>query len=506
MPAGLNSSGSNTLKLPGLAPQTQSVGSQTAALLKQNAGPGSTGQQSSIPSSPPKASTGLKSIFPSGTPSTAGVGPSKAAPRPVARPSTYGLDTTSTKPYNALAPETTGQVNQAILAAAKQQFEPQLQGVQGGINAEDVANKERSQELGGIYGTYNDQAAKAYQDTRDALTQLLSQNASGNAQAEQTLGAALGSANQPGNSLAQMMGVTEPAGSSATPYNLAALGGDNAGQNELSSIAAGLLGTAGTERANAGLEQAQQTNNESLRHQGALEGFQSQRQAINQQIGPDIQVARTAEQKALQDAATTALQNRLATATFDLGANKQAFDQNLATMSFAEKQQKDAATNAQGWERLKEGQQRLGQQEQSIQASIDSTNVKTLETEAKLSAQQANNVSKTVQAYFLPTKEEITTQTKTDPKSGATVHSTQINHGAYLARINPSELVNELTNSYGITEAQALQSLTGITVKYGTAPGPTVGQWAQGKLAILGTTGKSGGPAQSSGKPLSGKA
>jgi hypothetical protein len=386
----------------------------------------------------------------------------------------------STAPYNYGEPETQGEFNQAVLAQARQQYVPQLQGIAGDVGAEDTANTERNQALGSIYGTYNTQAQDAYNETKQALTDLITQNAGNDQQAQGTLQAALSSANVPSGQMDQMMGITAPPqGSSSAPYMAAALGGDTAGENELSGIAANLIANAGNTVGDAGMEQAQQSNQESLRHQAALEGYSGQKQAILQQIPTDIQTAQTAETTNAQNAATTALQNALAQKEFGLSAQDQSFNENQATQTLALTKQQDAVTNAQNWKKISQSGQQLGQNEQSIQASIDENNAKTIETEAKLTAAQAVNVQKTITAYLLPSKTEYSTVTKTTG-TGST-HSTVLNSAAYTARMNPGQLAAQLQSAYGISREQALAAMQGITVPYGTS-GETMGQWAAAQL------------------------
>jgi len=436
------------------------------------------------------------------TPGAAPISPTDKLANQIAT-GTFGLNTGAKGAYNPFGTQTQGQVNQQILQQARSQYLPQLQTIQGNLAAENAADPQRVAAITATYKTYGQQAQDAYNQVRNQLSQWLTQNAAGNQAAQQTLGAALNSANVPGQTLDQMLGITAPPGSPAQPYQAAAEAQGQGIQNTLGQLAASDLGPLGEQISNAGLERAQQLDTESLRHRAAVQGLQGQMSALAQQIPSDITTARNAITTQLQNAATTALQNRIAQETLNLNKQNQAFTQGQARQSqaFNESQtrQVNAAnihnqnvTNAQNWARIQQGNTQLDQNAKSIQAGIDSTNAKTIQNEAKLQATAANNVAKTIQAYFSPTKEEIyTTTQKSQPKAGSgqqpvTTRTTHINENQYRQRIQPWALVQQLQDQYGISRIQALQAIQNQPQYYQGNSRLTVGQWAKDMLFYAG--------------------
>ena len=491
------------LKIPGTSSSTG--GSQVSNLLGGNKGTGATtGQITMAPfraaksvaapkltTSAPKATSGK---IPSGkTPGAAPISASDRLANQIAT-GTFGLNTSAKGGYNPFATPSQASVNQQILQQARSQYLPQLQTIQGNIGAENTANPQRVSDIKSIYGTYGTQAQNAFNQTKNALTSLLQQTRTGDQTAQNVLGAALNSANVPGQTLDQMMGITAPQGAPASPYLAAAEAQGTGVQNELAQAGTGLLGTVGQGITNAGLERAQQLDTESLRHQAALQGYTGQLSALAQQVPSDIATARTAVNTQLQNAATTNLQNRLAQQTFGLNKQQQQFNQEQTAKVNSANIANQGVQNAQNWARIKQGNTQLAQNAQSIQASIDSTNAKTIQSEAKLEAGTANNMAKTIQSYFTPTKEMIyTTSTKSQPKKAGqqpvTTRTTHVNTAAYEQAINPAELVGTLQSQYGVSREQALQAIQNQPQFYGTNPNQSVGQWAREQLWYMGVPG-----------------
>lgn len=472
-----------TYKLPGSDPLAGSGGPQINDLLNaaKNAATGngptaSTARVNPVPSSPktPGATGGTKS----GTKAPSGSLPGKA---PTQQPN-YGLNTTSTKPFNPYQAETEGQFNQSVLAAARAQYEPQLQQYQGDIAAENAASPQRVNALNSIYGAYGQDAQDAFNETQQALNAMLTQNASGNQAAQGTLAAALSSAQAPSGQLSQMMGMTPESQSSPEPYNLAALGSNNAGQNELAQIAAGLMGTQGNNVANVGLEQSQQLDNESLRHMAALQGYRGQEDALAQTIPTDIANQRQTLLTAAQNASTANLQNSLATKEFGLTANNDAANQQLAQEQFGLTKQQDQITNDLNWAKVGQGQQGLNQQEQEIQANIASTNDKLIETTSGLQAKAAGNVQKIIQGYITPKSTDFVENHTNNVATGKTTTTRTISP-TWTQSLDPKSLLQTImTAEPQLNRNQALQAMTAVDIKYGYHPSITIGQWAEQQL------------------------
>lgn len=485
------------IRIPGRDPLADTAGQQIGQFLNRNKGPGATGNDSSYVAHAAgirQVAGGSRGGSPTGTvipkvnTSPPHTSPHPAAPKPSpnAAPNTYGLNVNDPTPYNPFQPESQGEFNKQLVAAVKAQVQPQYQAIAGGVNAENAAAGQRGQEIQGIFSTYGQQANDAYQQTKQELQQMLAANASGDQQAQQYLSAALGGANQPGNQLNQMLGLPSTPGGETTPYNLAALGMGTSTQDAMTKQGEGDITAAGMQLGNAGLEQAQASNAESLRHQAALEGYSGQRQALAGTIPNLLTTTRQQLGTQAEQAATTALQNRLATQEFGLAKQAQGFNENQTLRTFYEAKGNDAQRWKTTWAQIGQNNRKLDIEARSVQASIDATNVKNLQTYAKLNAQQSQGVSKYLETYLAPTKEEYSTTSTPNLKTGGTTRATVIDGKKYLLRMNPTQLMQQLETNFQLTPQQALQSMSGITVKYGYNPKQTMGEWAQLQLEGMG--------------------
>jgi len=398
---------------------------------------------------------------------------------------TYGLNTGASAAYNPWGTETQGQVNQQILNAARAQYLPTLQTIQGGVSAEDTVNPQRVSDIKAIYGDYANQATNAYNTLRGTLTQMITANQSQNQAAQQTLGAALNSANVPGQTLDEMMGITAPQGAPASPYLAAAEAQGQGINNTLQDIGTGVLGTAAGQIQNAGLERAQQLDTESLRHAAALQGFQGQMQALAQQIPGDIQTARNTITTQLQNAATTNLQNRIAEQTLALNQSNAKFTQSEQLKSDATVAANNKETAKENWAKIQAANSKAAI---TNQESIDKFNTNTSFKIAGLQAKQKDNILKVINAYLAPTKDEQQTytnkiytnvggvQTATGSEKGQ-----KLNEAMYYQRLDPKKLLDQIQVITG-NRTDALKAMSGITTNHGTANGQTIGQWAQDQL------------------------
>jgi hypothetical protein len=356
------------------------------------------------------------------------------------------------------------------LNAAKPQYLPQLQDIQGQTAAENTANAQRRSAIGSIYNQYQQQAKTAFGQVQKSLNDIIAQNNAGPGQAN--LGAALQSAQGGPNSLAQMMGITAPEGAAETlPYTGAAQAATTATQDELNNLASSYLAVPSEQLGNVPLERATELNTESLRHQAAAQGLRTQQQALVDQIPGIIEKAREQMVSDLQSSQSLTFQEQLAKQQFGLQSQAQAFNQTQTAKQFAETQKNDAANRAAQAATTAQNAQTIANQQQQISSNAaDAT--------AKAQGQAQANAIKYIQSVLTPTKDQLTTKTVKNPVTGITTKQQVIDPTTWHPDLGSA--LRGMMTLYGLNQDEALKLIAAVgggTFVSGGG-GQTIAQWA----------------------------
>lgn len=428
------------------------------------------------PSTIAKPPTAPKNLTPPAARSTAGPGKQVNQGK-----INYGLPTTSKAAFNPSAvPTTVGAFNKEVNQSAEPSYLPQLQQTQADQQQENQLNKIRQTDIGSIYSQETNNTQQAFNEAQQALNAIIAGENSNNTNAQGVLGAALTSAQQPGNASAAMMGMTPAAASETLPYQAAATGatenvantlGTSAG-GELSNLAQGVAGTA-EDRASA-------LNQESARHQAEVQTLQSDRDAIVQGIPAAINTAREALIKDMQSAQNSTVQQQLAEKQYGLTAatTKANIQNQTATQKL---NATNAATNREtANEQVKMDEQQIQVQSENATTAAQKAKADEATAIAKATSQQQVNAIKFLTSWSQPTKEEIVPAHKvTNPATGASTEVPQQVVKTWAR--NPQNALNTVMVNYGVGLQEALTLMTTVNTPIGGNKG-TVGQWAQNYL------------------------
>jgi hypothetical protein len=390
--------------------------------------------------------------------------------------STFGLNVASKAPFNPLSPGnlTVGQFNKQVLQSAQPQYLPQLQQNAAQISAENAANRQRVGDIGQIYNQYQSQAQQAYNQVQQSLNNLIAQNNPGASQG--TLMAAIQSAQGGQNALAQMTGQSTPPAAGVAPlaYQSGANAAQAATQQELNALAANALTLPGQNLADVGLERATEQNTESIRHQGAIGGFQQARSDLVAQIPGIIEKAREQLVSDMQNAQSLQFQENLANKQFGLSSQQQQFNQAQTAAQFKETQLNDASNRQAQLAQIQQNAQSLANQEAA--AATTATNAAD-----KLAAQTRANVLKDLAVWLKPTAQDLipTSVVTTDPNTGQRTTT----KGSKLSPTWHKDVgtkLRQIMDVYKIPLSEALQLMAdaGGNVPISGNGGQTVAQWA----------------------------
>lgn len=414
-----------------------------------------------------------------------------ASPSPASRgsgmpPSNYGYSTTDKTAFNPFAmPKTVGALNAQALALARPGYQPQLQQSAADRQAENVAGQQRAAALKGIYGEYGNQAQAAFNETQQALRDMIASNATGDTQQAGVLNAALNSALGSPNQLGSMMGISGAVTpGEVAPYEAASQGAAAGTGQELKALSGGLLSTTGETVANAALEGAQQRDIESTRHQAALQSNTQSRDAIVAGIPDIIAKARAQLITDLENAQGLQFQQTLASKQFGLSKQTEADNAAIAKGTLALNQVNSAANRAATTRKLDLTAQQIENQRLGIEATAQRAQAVLAQATAKAQGTRQANGIKYLTQWVQPTKQETATTSTTDPNTGATTHGSKLADPAAWYR-NPSDAFNTLTRTYGFTPREAYTLMSGFNTPIGRGANITVAQWAEAHLRAL---------------------
>jgi hypothetical protein len=382
-------------------------------------------------------------------------------------------------------PKTVGQLNAQALALARPGYEPQLQQAAADRQAENLANQQRAAALKGIYGEYGNQAQAAFNETQQALKDMIAANSTGDTQQAGVLNAALSSALQGPSTLGSMMGISgTPTAADIAPYQSAAQGAAAGTGQELQALSGGLISTTGENVANAALEGAQQKDIESTRHQAALQSNTQTRDTVIAGI-PDV-IAKVREQLItdLTNAQGLSFQQKLAEQQFGLSKTTEADNAAIAQGTLRLNQVNSAANRAATTRKLDLTAQQIENQRLSIVATAKRAESVLAQATAKAQGTRQANGIKFLTQWVQPTKNETATTSTTDPNTGATTHGSKLADPSAWYR-NPADAFNQLTRTYGFSPAEAYQLMSGFNTPIGRGAGITIGQWAEAHLRAL---------------------
>lgn len=397
----------------------------------------------------------------------------------------YGYSTKDKTAFNPFAmPKTVGALNAQALALARPGYQPQLQQSAADRSAENLASQQRATALKGIYGEYGNQAQAAFNETQQALKDMIASNATGDTQQAGVLSAALNSAIGGSNQLGAMMGqsgVVTPG--EVAPYTAAAQGAAAGTGQELKALSGGLLSTTGETVANASLEGAQQRDIESTRHQAALQANTQSRDAIVAGI-PDV-IAKVRQQLItdLLNSQGLQFQQTLADKQFGLAQQTEKANAAIAKGTLTLNQVNAAAQRANATTQLQQNQQTIDNNRLAIEATAKRAQAVLSQAVAKAQGTRQANGIKYLAAWVQPLKQELVTTSKLNP-DGSTTHGTKLADPSAWHR-NPMDAFNQLTRTYGFTPAEAYQLMAGFNTPIGRGAGITIAQWAEAHLKAL---------------------
>lgn len=317
------------------------------------------------------------------------------------------------KPYDPYAPLAPSVIEENARARAQSQIQPELDDIASTGRDYTGANQSRQTELTGWYNNFQSNLDNSFNQTSDALNQLIALNNGGNREATDILSRALSGSNKGvSDAAAQIGGVATPQGNDADILAAAHQSSENQ-NNFVGAQALATLNAQGDRRGLAGIGRIEAGAAEQRRYDAQAKELQNQRTAVNRRL-PDLTSAARAEiqdREAQKMGMGEAKQNRLfqqylAEKELGLKSRNQTFQEWLGSQQLGLDKRKQSSQEKVDWANIGLGKAQLREQIRQFDLEAAGGGPADKKERAKLRAGQWATGLEMLDTYTTPAKGE----------------------------------------------------------------------------------------------------